>query len=120
MRKILITFAALAFATLGLAAPSAASASAAATQSSVLGCQPASATLQYLYRTSSGGTGVWTRNCSGNYTLNSQGIRLEAGGWSGYVRFNNGTSLKFCDWNVINLSNRPRVIRIDMAVTSVC
>lgn len=114
IRKRLAAMIAIVGAVAGLVLiPTAASAS----QSSVLGCQPASATLRYLYYKSDGSLGVWTKNCSGYHDLNSRGYRLEAGGWSGYIHFNNNTNKRFCDWQIVDLTSYPRVIAIEMRAT---
>lgn len=82
------------------------------------GCQ--TTVLQYTYYTSSGGLDLWTRSCSGTYSLNSYGYSLKTGGWSGTVKFANGTKILFCDWEDWDLTAfRPygHVVQIVMNVT---
>lgn len=96
MRKTLITFSVLLFATLGLAAPSAAT-----TQSSALGCQSTYATL-HTY----GGPLSW--NCHGSKWLSPPVIsaRFTAGGWSGAIYSIEYPPRYFCDGDSFGLGNR--------------
>lgn len=60
----------------------------------VQGCQAPGAELRYTYRATGGGTAVWPKNCSGVYPLNSVGVSVYAGGWSGYpIYFCNGETV---------------------------
>ncbi|MEU1464474.1 hypothetical protein ABZ467_27985 [Streptomyces sp. NPDC005727] len=89
-------------------------AASAAQQGATQICQLPAATLHYKYYTSSGTIADWSKNCSGSYSLNSSGYSIQAGGWSGYVYFSDGTSSDFCDGQTRYLGGR-RVIRIYMA-----
>jgi hypothetical protein len=93
--------------------PSAATAS----NNSVQGCQPNATPLVYRYHLSGTGIGTWTQRCSGNYPLNSSGIVLEAGAWSGWITVG-GSREKFCNYDLKWLNDR-RVTRIEMSPTRV-
>lgn len=82
----------------------------------VQGCQGSGAALYYYYVKSDGTTGLWSKTCSGTYPLNSLGLLLDAGGWSGTVTFSTGSKVYFCDWEVWDLG-RNRVVQIFMSAT---
>lgn len=77
------------------------------------------AALEYYYYNSDGiSMGVWTRNCSGDYPLNSRGDQLYAHGWSGIVVFSDTTTQGFCDSESYGLGGK-RVTRIIMSANKV-
>ncbi len=110
-----MVFAVAACAALGVASsPSAASANEATT----LGCQASSAALHYYYYTSSGSIADWSKTCSGYCSLNSRGYWIDAGGWSGYVDFSDGSWTYFCNNESLYL-NQLRVVGIEMSPTKI-
>ncbi|MFF5265530.1 hypothetical protein ACFY4C_42210 [Actinomadura viridis] len=94
--------------------PSVASASEVGTQ----GCQGSGAELRYYYNGSDGTTKIWVKNCSGYYSLNSDGVRLYAGGWSGVYYDKAGSAHIFCDWDNLYL-NGARITGIYMAAAKI-
>lgn len=78
-------------------------------------CQ--SSYLVYKYWKSDGSIGSWSRNCSGDYSLNSKGYKLEPGGWSGYIDYSDGTWDYFCDFQ--NKWLGKRVVKITMAAAKI-
>lgn len=108
MKAATTTMAALALAA-GLAiAPATASAS----EVGALGC--GASYLNYYYE-ANGSTKVWSKNCSGQWPMNSFGVKLVTNGWSGYVRFSDSSKTYFCDWETIYLHMKPKVVEIFMA-----
>ncbi|MFI7466826.1 hypothetical protein [Nonomuraea sp. NPDC049646] len=78
-------------------------------------CQ--SSYLVYKYWKSDGSIGSWSKNCSGDYSLNSKGYKLEPGGWSGYIDYSDGTWDYFCDFQ--NKWLGKRVVKITMAAAKI-
>jgi hypothetical protein len=101
----------------GLAPSAGAASSVPASDVGILGCQPNATPLVYRYHLSGTGVGTWVKTCSGNYPLNSSGIVLEAGAWSGWFTAA-GIRQRFCNYDVWRL-NDARVTRIEMSPTKV-
>lgn len=103
----------------GAAPVSSQSASASEPPSSVQACNGNASGLVYYYYTTAGPIAPWgPKICSGYYTLNSDGHRVEPGDWSGYVDFKDGTWTWFCDRTTKYL-NRKRVVGIEMSPTKI-
>ncbi|WP_159000898.1 hypothetical protein [Streptomyces sp. SBT349] len=101
------------------AAPATAPTTAPATsQPGTMGCQPVNVALYYWFYTSSGALDYRMYDCSGNKGLNSDGYAVDAGSWSGYVRFSGGSWTWFCDNEVLYLEGR-RVVRLDIAASRI-
>lgn len=72
----------------------------------VQACQGAGAELRYTYQATGGGTDVWQRNCSGVYSLNSTGVSVYTGAWSGYVIIRADYPIYFCNRETVPIGNK--------------
>jgi len=78
------------------------------------GIQACGPELVYTYYTSDGQQAAWRRNCPGDYPLNSDGVRVYAPGWSGFVVFSDASTDTFCNGETRSLGGK-RVKRIVMS-----
>ncbi|WP_030916640.1 hypothetical protein [Streptosporangium amethystogenes] len=95
--------------------PATAIATTSSSAASAAGCQ--SSQLVYKYWKTDTSIGTWSRNCSGDYPLNSLGYKLEPGGWSGYIDYSDGSWDYFCDFKDKWLSKR--VVKIQMSAMKI-
>jgi hypothetical protein len=91
--------------------------SASASEVGALGCQSKAAHLVYRYHLPDTGVGTLVKRCSGNFAVDSSGVVLEAGAWSGWFTAN-GVRTPFCSYDVW-FFNGAHITRIEMSPTNV-